>query len=506
MLDKILNKIERVGNKLPDPVSIFGILCVLVVIISCVASLTGLTAVHPSTGETMTVVNQLSSDAIRTFLSKMVTNFTGFAPLGLVLVVMLGAGVAEKTGFMEVAMKQSVTKIPKAFLTTGIIFIGICANIAADAGYVVLPPLAAIIFLGVGRHPLVGMFAAYAGVAAGFSACIMVSLIDVLLLGFTVPAAQIIDPSYVGNPAMNMYFLIISAIVLAVVGGFVTEKVIAPRFENSDFEKTDAQHNDKILTELEKKGLNLALKTLLGCILVIVVLCIGDNAILNDPATGSLLSSSSGLMAGLVPIITMLFLVPGIVFGVVTKKIKTDKDMTAIMASSLSDMGMYIVLAFAASQFIYLFNASNLAIVLSIKGAEAIQAMGLDGNGLIVSFVIFAAFVNLFMASASAKWAILAPVFVPMFMLLGYSPALTQIAYRIGDSITNPLTPLFPYFPMLLAFARKYDKKMGMGSIIANMLPYSIAFFIVWIIQLVIFMQFNIPLGVDGGLFLSTGL
>ncbi|ONI46254.1 aminobenzoyl-glutamate transporter [Candidatus Epulonipiscium fishelsonii] len=504
MLDKILNKIERVGNKLPDPVSIFAILCVIVVAISCIASLMGLTAVHPSTGETMTVVNQLSSDAIRTFLSKIVTNFTSFAPLGLVLVVMLGAGIAERTGFMEVAMKQSVTKIPKAFLTTGVMFIGICANIAADAGYVVLPPLAALIFLGVGRHPLVGMFAAYAGVAAGFSASIMVSLLDVLLLGFTVPAAQIIDPTYVGNPAMNIYFLFISTIILSVVGGWVTEKVIAPRFENSDFEKaeTTEDYSGKI-TELEQKGLKLALKSLLGCIVVIVVLCIGKNAILNDPATGSLLSSKSGLMAGLVPLITILFLVPGLVFGVVTKKIKNDKDMTAIMASSISDMGMYIVLAFAASQFIYLFNASNLAIVLSIKGAEMLQAIGLTGSGLIICFVIFSAFINLFMASASAKWAILAPVFVPMFMLLGYSPAMTQIAYRIGDSITNPLTPIFPYFPMLLAFARKYDKNMGMGSIIANMLPYSVAFFIVWIIQLVIFMQFNIPLGIDGGMFVK---
>lgn len=499
LLENILNKIEKIGNKLPDPVSIFAILSILVFLISLIASKYNVSVIHPSTNESISVVNLLSKEQLRLFLAKIVPNFQGFAPLGLVLVTMLGAGVTEKTGLMEVLMKQSVNKVPKKLLTITIIFAGIVANAAADAGFIVLPPLAALVFMSVGRHPLVGMFAAYAGVAAGFSANIMVSMIDVLLAGFTGPSAQMIEKSYIANPAMNMYFLAVSAVVLSLVGGFITEKYIAPRFEGHAHDGDASESN--AITDIQLKGLKYSILSLVLVVLVIIGLSIGKSAFFVDETTGSILSNNSTLMQGMVPIITILFLVPGLVYGVVTKSIKNDKDLVSIMGSSMSDMGMYIVLAFAAGQFLYLFNASNLGVVLSIKGALSLQSAGITGKGLIVAFILFASFVNLFIGSASAKWAIMAPIFVPMFLILGYDPALTQVAYRIGDSITNPLSPLFPYFPVLLAFAKKYDKNIGMGTVIANMLPYSVSFGVVWIILLLIFMVFNLPLGPGGGIY-----
>lgn len=329
----------------------------------------------------------------------------------------------------------------------------------------------------------------------------MVSMIDVLLSGFTIPAAQMIDPNYTGSPAVNLYFLIISAVVLTIVGAFITEKYVAPRF--GKYEGIGDKDINADLSDIESKGLKYALYSLLLTVLIIVLLSLGEGAFLKDVETGSLLSSSAPLMKGIVPIILIIFLVPGLVYGKVTKKIKSDKDVVSIMGSSMSDMGSYIVLAFAAAQFLYLFNSSNLGTILSIKGAEALANAGMGGPGLIIGFVLLAGVINLFVGSSSAKWAMMAPIFVPMFLILGYDPALTQIAYRIGDSITNPISPLFPYFPILLAFAKKYDKNIGMGTIMASMIPYSIAFLIAWIILLVIFMSLGLPLGPGGGIFYS---
>lgn len=507
LLMRFLNVVERVGNKLPDPVTIFVILWFVVMILSYFVAKSGVTAIHPgqideTTGKNLVVqgVNLLSKEQLQLFLSSIVTNFTSFAPLGLVLVTMLGAGLAEKSGYMETVMKTTVTKVPKKLLTGTIILVGIIANAVADAGFVVLPPLAALVFLGVGRHPLVGLFSGYAGVAAGFSANLMVCMLDVLVSGFTIPAAQIVDPNYTGTPAMNWYFLIVSTFILVLLGTFVTEKYLAPRFEGSDYIAADNDVDSEI-TPLERKAMKYASIGLLTCVIILVALCIGPNAFMKDAKTGSLLSASSPLMTGMVPIITIIFFVPGLTYGIITKRIKNDKDLAAVLYESMAGMGSYIVLAFVAGQFLALFNSSNMSSLLSIKGAEWLKGVGLTGPGLLVAFVIFAAFINLFVGSCSAKWAVMAPIFVPMFLLLGYDPALTQMAYRIGDSITNPISPIFTYFPILLAFAKKYDKDIGIGTVMASMTPYSLIFGIAWIILLVIFMVFNLPLGPGGGIY-----
>lgn len=509
LLMRFLNVVERVGNKLPDPVTIFVILWFVVMILSYFVAKSGVTAIHPgqideATGKNLVVkgVNLLSKEQLQLFLTNIVTNFTSFAPLGLVLVTMLGAGLAEKSGYMETVMKSTVTKVPKKLLTGTIIFVGIMANAVADAGFVVLPPLAALVFLGVGRHPLVGLFAGYAGVAAGFSANLMISMLDVLVAGFTIPAAQIIDPNYTGTPAMNWYFLIVSTLILVVMGTFVTEKYLAPRFEGDDYLATDSDSDvDSKITPLERKGMKYASIGLLICIIVLIALCIGPNAFMKDAKTGSLLAASSPLMAGMVPIITIIFFVPGLTYGIITKRIKNDKDLASILYESMAGMGSYIVLAFAAGQFLALFNSSNMSSLLSIKGALWLKGIGLTGPGLLVAFVLFAAFINLFVGSCSAKWAVMAPIFVPMFLMLGYDPALTQMAYRIGDSITNPISPIFTYFPVILAFAKKYDKNIGIGTVMASMTPYSLLFGLAWIILLVVFMIFNLPLGPGGGIY-----
>lgn len=500
ILDKILDKIEKVGNKLPDPVTIFIILCIVVMIVSTLISNSKISVVHPMTKETVKAVNLLEKSQLQKFLGNIVSNFQGFAPLGLVLVTMLGAGVAEKSGFMESLMKKSISKVPKKLITLTIIFVGIVSNAAGDAGFIVLPPLAAIVFLGIGRHPLVGMFVGYAGVAGGFAANIMVNMSDVLLIGFTTPAAQIMDPNYIGNPAINFYFKFVATILLTIAATFVTERYIEPRFKKYEDLSEDSDVKDNQLTDIESKGLKYALYACGIVCLLLIVLCIGDNAFMRDAKTGSLLSSNAPLMKGIVPIILIIFLVPGLVYGKVTKSIKNDKELVCIMGKSMSDMGAYIVLAFAAAQFLYLFNESNLGTILSIEGAKLLSNAGIGGKGLIVGFIFLSAFINLFVGSASAKWAIMAPIFIPMFMLLGYDPALTQMAYRIGDSITNPISPLFPFFPILLAFAKRYDKDIGVGTVIANMIPFSFAFSIVLIVLLVIFMAMGLPLGPGGGI------
>ena len=491
---KFLNKIEVLGNKLPDPVTIFLGLCIIVLITSSIVASKDVSVIHPGTKETVEVVNLLSKEQLQNILASIVSNFQGFAPLGLVLVVMIGAGMCDKVGLMEAAIKGCASKISGKSVTLVVMIIGMLANLASDAGTILLPPLAAIAFLGVGRHPLIGLFAGYAAVTLGFSANIMISAVDVLVASFTIPAAQMMDPTYSGNATMNLYFMMASTVVLAILGTIVTEKFIAPRF--GEYTGNATLDVDSKLTDEQKKGLKLAGISILVYVAIIGLLSIGGtNSFLGDPETGDLLSNNAPFMKGMVPIMSLLFFIPGVVYGKVTGIIKNDKDIVTLMGKSMSDMGSYIILAFAASQFLQLFSTSNLGIVLSVKGAEFLKNANISGVPLIIGFILLSCVINLFIGSASAKWAIMAPIFVPMFMMLGYSPALTQMAYRIGDGITNPISPLFAYFPVVLAFAKKYDKNAGMGTIMSNMIPYSLSFLIVWSILLAAFMVLGLPLG-----------
>ncbi|WP_319372087.1 AbgT family transporter [uncultured Ilyobacter sp.] len=496
---KFLSAIEKAGNKLPDPVVLFMILGGIVIVLSAIISSTGVSVVHPSTQETITVVNLMSKEGFRKILSEVVRNFQGFPALGLVLVVMFGAGVAEKSGLMEMAMRNSVAKVPSKLVTAVILLAGILANAAGDAGNIVLPPLAAVIFLAVGRHPLAGIFAAYAGVTGGFAANFMINMSDIIAASFTIPAAQVINPIYNNTPAMNYYFIIASTLLILAAGVFVTEKIVEPRL--GKYEGEHQETASTTLSDVQKKGLKLAGISALVLIAIVLGLSLGNDPFMADAESGSVLAFKSPLMQGIVPLITLLFFVPGVVYGKVTGVIKNHRDVVSMMSKSVGEMGGYILLAFMASQFLAFFNWSNMGILTSVKGAEFLRNAGITGGGLIIGFILITCLLNLLIGSASAKWAIMAPIFIPMFMLLGYDPALTQMAFRIGDSITNTITPLSPYFPIVIAFAKKYDKDAGMGTIMANMTPYTIVFGIVWTILLLVFMFLNLPLGPGGGIF-----
>lgn len=503
LMDRFLNTVEAAGNRLPDPASLFILLAVVVVLLSCVLGTMGTSAVHPGTGKVIKVVNLLSVSGFRMMWGKAVSNFSGFAPLGMVLVCVIGAGVAEKSGFLAAFMQKVLGKAAPAIVTFVIILVGINGNVAGDAAFVVLPPVAGVIFLGMGRHPLLGVFCGFAAVAAGFCANLMLGMSDSLAYGFTEAAARMIDPNYMESPAINYYFLVVSCFVLATVGTIVTEKFMAPRFAGADLSKYEIDPDAAVLTPEKSKAVNKAIIAVIITLLAIFAMCVGADPILGDPKTHSVMNGGSPFMRGIILTVTIVLFVPGAVYGFASGKYKNDKDMFADVSQAFKDISSYILLCFFCAQFTSYFAWSNLGAVIAIKGAGFLQAMHFTGVPLIISLIFVSCIINIFIGSASAKWAILAPVMVPMMMILGYDPAVTQVAYRIGDSITNPLSPLFYYFPLILGFARKYEKDTGMGTIIANMLPYSIAFTIAWVILLTIWVVFNLPLGPGGGIYLS---
>lgn len=505
-LDRILDAIERAGNKLPDPITMFLGLAIIVTIISAICSAAGVSAVNPADGSTIEVFNFLSLDGIRYLWTNVITNFSGFAPLGMVLVAVIGSSVAEKSGFLVAVMVNFLGKAKGWIVTMVIMFLGINLNIAGDAGFIVLPPLAAILYMSIGRHPLLGMYTAFASVAAGFCANVLLGLSDALAYGFTEQAAQMIDPNYQQSIAINWYFLIVSCVLLTIVGTILVEKVLLHRFPVSKEElaKYDFDEDNSNITPIQKKGIAAAGLSVLIYAAVVVFMCLpifGGRAILADE-NGSITSGASPFSKGIVFTVTLFLMIPGIVYGVVIGKYKNDKDVWADISQGFAEMGNYVFMCFFISIFTNFFSVSKLGTVLAIKGANLLSTIGFTGIPLLLGLIFLSCIVNIFIGSASAKWAILAPVFIPMMMLMGFDPAITQVVYRIGDSITNPLSPLFTYLPVILGFAHKYDEKVGLGTVIANMLPFSVTFAIAWILQVVIWVLLNLPLGPGGAIYL----
>ena len=507
-LKRALDKVEVVGNKLPHPVTLFVILIGIVLLLSWIFG--GITVVRPGTGGDtgiavgyIEVQNLLTKEGLQRILTNMVSVFANFAPLGMVLVIMLGIGVAEHTGLIATALKVMVSKVPKSLVTFSIVVAGMLSSVAADFGYVVLIPMGAAIFMGMGRHPLAGLAAAFAGVAGGFGANILPTGLDPMLAAFTASAANILDPAYTVNPLANYYIMAASVPFVGLAGTFVTEKIIIPRLGPYKPEAgVEIEAYTNTVSSTDKRALIYTF--IVGAIMIglLLVAIIPDNGILRgdiDPNTGK--ASFKPFYDSLVAIMFIIFLISGIVFGIFSKTIKNDKDVTNMTAKSISTMGLYIVIAFVASQFVAYFNWSNLGSVLAVKGSEGLNAIGFTGIPLMVAFIFITFFINMVIGSASAKWALMAPIFVPMFMLMGFSPEVTQAAYRMGDSFSNVLTPLLPYFPLVIVFAQKYVKSVGIGTIISLMLPYSIAFMIVRIPMLVVWIRLNIPLGIEGPIF-----
>lgn len=497
-IGKFLDFIEKTGNKLPDPAVLFLILMLLVWALSAILSNFSFAEIDPRTGEALQVINLLQGTSLAAFLSNMVTTFTSFAPLGIVLVAMLGVGVADYSGYINAGLKTMLSFTPKMFLTPMLIFVAIISHTAADAGYVLVIPLGAVIFMAAGRHPLAGIAAAFAGVSGGFSANPIPSGIDPLLQGFTQSAAQILDPAMQVNPLNNWWFTATSSLVVILVGWYITDKIVEPRLNKGT--KVDMDENDQPkmeqLTKKEKGAFRWATITMLLLLAGLFLWVYPNDSSLRAP-DGQITSFTAPLMRSIVPLIFIIFLIPGVVYGLKSGVYKTSKDIITSMSKSMSSMSYYIVMAFFCALFIDAFVKSNIGALLALKGASLLQSLDLPTQITIIAIIIIVAMVNLFVGSASAKWALLSPIFVPMLMQLGISPDLTQAAYRVGDSVTNIITPLMPYFPLVVVFCQKYVKNTGIGTLTSMMIPYSIALAVIWTIFLLAYWALGFPLGLQ---------
>jgi aminobenzoyl-glutamate transport protein len=488
---RLLGVIERVGNLLPHPVSLFAGMALLVLVASGIFHALGVSARHPGTGEIIEPVSLLTVSGLHRILTHMVTNFTDFAPLGTVLVSLLGIGIAERSGLIGTALRLVVLSAPRSLLTFLIVFSGILSNTASEVGYVLLVPLGAMIFLAVGRHPIAGLAAAFAGVSGGYSANLLLGTLDPLLSGLSEEAARIIDPSYQVNPTCNWYFMVGSTFFISAAGTWVTEKIVVPRLGEWKGEKPD--ESIKGLSADEKRGL--IYSGIAGVLFTAFLLAgtVPADGFLRNPETGGVLRSP--FTSGIVAFIFIGAAITGIAYGWGARTIRSDSDIVEGMAKSMETLSIYVVLCFFAAQFVAYFKWTNLGLIFAIDGAEFLKSSGLGSIPLMITFVALSALINLAMGSASAKWAIMAPVFIPMFMLLGYSPELVQATYRVGDSVSNVISPLMSYFPLIVAFLKRYDPSAGIGTIVATMLPYTVAFFIVWTLLLIVWFLLGIPVG-----------
>jgi aminobenzoyl-glutamate transport protein len=488
-LQAVLDTIEKAGNRLPNPTVLFIVLCIIILVVSALAAMFSLEAIHPVNGTTIKAINLISVAGLHRILSESVTNFTSFAPVGTVLVAIMGIGVAEHSGLLKTLLRVTVMRTPRQLLTFTVILAGVLSSLAADTGYVVLIPLAALIFISAGRNPLVGITAAFAGVSGGFSANLIIGPLDAILAGISTEAAGLIQEDYTVNAAGNYYILVASTLIVTLMGTWVTEKIISPRLPSQEQQKPELES----ISQTDLLGIKaVSLFTLLFICLLLVGL-IPDNGILRDQVTGSILRSP--FISGIVTIIAFYAAIAGILFGRVSGRYKRSSEFVEGMERHMATMAAYLVLMFFAAQFVSYFSWSNLGSIIAIQGAGMLQALQVNSAILLVVFIILAASINLFIGSASAKWALIAPVFVPMFLLSGISPEATQIAYRIGDSTTNIITPLMPYFGVVVAFAQQYRKDIGIGTIIALMLPYSIVFLVSWSLLLLIWVLLGWPLG-----------
>lgn len=489
--------IERVGNKLPHPVVLFIGLTVFVIILSQILASLGVSVTYFDAAQdadiTVKAVSLMNREGLNHIFNSAVGNFTGFAPLGSVLVTMLGVGVAEWTGLVAATMKKLLANVPVSLLSVAVVFAGILSNIASDVGYVVIVPLGAMIFAAAGRHPIAGLAAAFSGVSAGFSANLFPGPLDALMVGIANETLLSAGIDYQMTVTANWYFLIASTILLTIVGALITDRIIEPRLGKYT---GSYQPNDEPLTALEIRGLRNALIVFAVYIGIMSFAMFGPNAIFKtfDEAVGGP-SLNYFLQDGLLFALFLLFTLPGLAFGVTIGKIETSNDFVEGMVESMRTMGGYIVLTFFASQLINYFNYSNMGMILAKNGADFLESIRLTGLPVLIAFILLTAMINLFIGSASAKWTLLSPIFSPMFYELQIAPEATLIAYRIADSATNIISPLMSYFAMILVFMKRYDKDSGIGTLISIMVVYSGIFLVTWILLFAVWYLLGLPLG-----------
>lgn len=488
-MTRLLDTVEWLGNLLPHPVTLFALFALGILLLSGLLGALGVSVPDPrpegaggrAADGMIRAVSLLNAEGLRLIVQNLVTNFTGFVPLGTVLVALLGVGVAEHSGLLGAAIRALVLNASKNAVTVTVVFAGVLSNTASEMGYVVLIPLAAVIFYSFGRHPLAGVAAAFAGVSGGYSANLLLGTVDPLLAGITQEAAQLIDPGYVVDPTANWFFMIVSTFLVTGLGWWITVALVEPKLGRYDPSLASVELAEQRLEPLdrnEKRALVWAGVAALVVVALIALTVVPSWGPLRNPETGGI--PDSPFLRGIVALIFVFFLVPGVVYGWLRGSFRSDRDVIDAMAQAMSTLGLYIVLVFFAAQFVAFFGWTNLGAITAVTGAEFLRAIGLTGPAVLALFILMCGFINLMLGSASAQWAVTAPIFVPMLMLLGYSPELIQAAYRIGDSTTNIITPMMSYFGLILAFVTRYVKNAGVGTMIAMMLPYSIAFMIGW--------------------------
>ncbi|MDO5597992.1 MAG: AbgT family transporter [Acidaminococcus sp.] len=502
-VDRFLNTIETVCNKLPPPAILFVVLFLITAVIGAGLTSTGFSLTNPATGKAVVSQNLFSKAGVQWLLTNLVKNFTGFAPLGLVITMTMAIGFCEEAGFLEALLRGSMKNVPPNVVPYLVAFLGTCGNIASDTAMIVIPPLAAIVYIGVKKHPVVGMMVGYAGAQAGFTANLLVAGTDSLLQGLTNQAINAFlgkEGAFVVDVTCNWYFMFVSTFLCALVIGWVSVHIIEPRFPKYEGVETEEAKVD--ITPVEKKGIH---RAALAMLLYVIIVIIGFKAqvLSKDGVTvvGSL------MLKGLIPLLFFLFSIGGLTYGYSVGKFTKIKDVNAAMVKQMSGMGAYVVFCFFCGQFQGLFNWTKLGTLLAISGANFLKGIGFTGLPMCIAFILVTACINIFVSSGSAKWAILAPIFVPMFMLMGYHPGFAQLLYRLGDSPGNCFTPMSPYIWMILSVAQeKYMPDCAIGTLIANMIPIAIVLQIAWIIFLVVWVTLGLPIGPGVGLALPAGV
>ena len=521
-----LGWIEKIGNKLPDPFWLFVILSAVVAVSSWVASKAGLSAIDPSSGEEIHVESLLTAESISRMVSDAVENFIAFPPLGVILAVMLGVAIAEQTGLLSALVRRMVVKVSPKMLTFMVALAGVTGSVASDAIYVIIIPLGAMAFYAVDRSPIVGAMVAFAASSAGFNSSLILNITDLLLAGISTSAAQLVDDAYDVSPLANIFFVIPSAVVLSLIITAVTEFYVDKKAKqlidddhidtselafddeakpddtddasddetepSSGSDSEGATQDDLSLSPLEQKGLVWAGLSLLAFLAVYFALLFVPGSPFARPDEGFM---QSPLIQAIAVPIALAFFLAGLVYGLVVGTVKSAADIPAFMARGLETLLPMMVLFFAVAQFLAWFRWSNLGSWTAIRGAELLQTWDLPNVLLFAAFVVMVALLNLFITSGSAQWALMAPVVVPMMMYVGTSPEVTQMLFRIGDSPSNIITPMSPYFAVALTFLQKYYKKAGVGTLMSLALPYAITMCVGWFLFFLIWYFLGIPLG-----------
>lgn len=485
-----LQWVERVGNKIPNPFLLFVYLIAVLMIASAAISWLNITAVNPSNGEIIHVKNLLSVEGIQWILPNVIKNFSGFTPLGSILALVIGAGLAERVGLLQSLMYKMASKVNARYASYMVIFIAFFSHISSDAALVVMPPLGALIFLAVGRHPVAGLLAAIAGVGCGFTANLLIVTTDVLLSGLSTEAAKAINPAVQVSVIDNWYFMAASVILLTIVGAVLTDKFVEPRLPIYRGERNEEM---KKLTPLQNRGLMASGIAALVFIGLVALLVVPEAAPLRNPKTGGIIPSP--FIQGIVPLIILFFFVISVPYGMVTKQIRSASDVPDLLVDPMKSMAGFIVMVFPLSQFVAFFNWSNMGKFMAIGLTDVLENLGMTGIPAFLGLIFLSALLCMFIASGSAIWSILAPIFVPMFMLLGFHPAFAQIVFRVADSSVIPLAPMSPFVPLFLGFLQRYHKEAKLGTYYSLVLPYPIVFFVVWLLMLVGWYLLGLPIG-----------